>query len=127
MIFQLLNQGFIGLSASSDLWNTSVLDSRIWYISHIRNKFQHSERHYSTPPMAGRGWPGILFSISTMRNASFLLKVRNVLPKIYLAALQCNKFGLKLPLSTFGGDFTTQNLRNHISGYRCAVLKIVHP
>ena len=40
-------------------------------------------------------------------------------------ALQCNKGGLKLPLSTVGG--TTQNLRNHISGYRCAVPKIVHP
>ena len=48
-------------------------------------------------------------------------------PKIYLAALQCNECGLKLPLSTLGGDFTTQNLRKHISGNRCAVLKIVHP
>ena len=40
---------------------------------------------------------------------------------------KCNEGGLELPLSTLGGDFTTQNLRKHKSGNRCAVLKIVHP
>ena len=29
-------------------------------------------------------------------------------PRIYLAALQCNNSGMKLPLSSLGGDFATQ-------------------